>query len=171
MILDDIKTPDQITTNFQNRIVVATGHRPDKCGGFTTPAYLLLKQIAIDWSKNKSPETLNGLGLQGDSWQKRFASALVEETAGNWMQYFLNYDPEDNLKKLRVKVLALNGDKDNQVLSSSNLAGIESVLKRSKSPSYHIVSLPGLNHLFQTCKKCTVPEYGELEETFSPAAL
>ena len=131
----------------------------------------VVEQIAIDWSKDKSPETLNGLGLQGDSWQKRFASALVEETAGNWMQYFLNYDPEDNLKKLRVKVLALNGDKDNQVLSSSNLAGIESVLKRSKSPSYHIVSLPGLNHLFQTCKLCTVAEYGLLEETFSTGAL
>jgi len=48
MILDDIKTPDKVTSNFHNRIVVATGHRPQKCGGFGTPARLLLKQIAID---------------------------------------------------------------------------------------------------------------------------
>jgi len=31
--------------------------------------------------------------------------------------------------------------------------------------------LPGLNHLFQTCNKCTVQEYGELEETIAPLAL
>jgi hypothetical protein len=31
--------------------------------------------------------------------------------------------------------------------------------------------LPGLNHLFQSCRKCTVGEYAELEESFSPVAL
>jgi hypothetical protein len=33
------------------------------------------------------------------------------------------------------------------------------------------MEMPGLNHLFQTCKTCTIPEYGDLEETFAPAAL
>lgn len=68
MILDDIKTPDQITTNFQNRIVVATGHRPDKCGGFTTPAHLLLKQIAIDWLAALNPRgAVSGMALGWDT--------------------------------------------------------------------------------------------------------
>jgi hypothetical protein len=31
--------------------------------------------------------------------------------------------------------------------------------------------MPGLNHLFQHCSKCTVNEYGELEETFSAEVL
>jgi hypothetical protein len=31
--------------------------------------------------------------------------------------------------------------------------------------------LPGLNHLFQTCKTGAVAEYGQIEETMSPAAL
>jgi uncharacterized protein len=44
-------------------------------------------------------------------------------------------------------------------------------LKKSKSPGYEVKEIPGLNHLFQDCKKCTINEYGELEETFSPAAL
>ncbi len=48
MLLDDIKTPDKVTSNFQNRIVVATGHRPQKCGGFSEAARMLLKQIALD---------------------------------------------------------------------------------------------------------------------------
>jgi hypothetical protein len=44
-------------------------------------------------------------------------------------------------------------------------------LKKNKSKNYEIKELPGLNHLFQHCKKCTVEEYSELEETFSPEAL
>ena len=68
MILQAIKTPDQITPNFQNRIVVATGHRPDKCGGFTTPARLLLKQIAIDWLAALNPRgTVSGMALGWDT--------------------------------------------------------------------------------------------------------
>jgi hypothetical protein len=31
--------------------------------------------------------------------------------------------------------------------------------------------LPGLNHLFQTCKTGAVSEYAEIEETIAPAAL
>jgi len=31
--------------------------------------------------------------------------------------------------------------------------------------------MPGLNHLFQHCKSCTVVEYGQIEESFSPEVL
>ncbi len=67
--------------------------------------------------------------------------------------------------------MALNGDKDIQVISKPNLAAIKDALKKSKSPSYEVKELLGLNHLFQHCKKCTVNEYGELEESFSPEVL
>lgn len=68
MILQAIKIPDQITPNCQNRIVVATGHRPDKCGGFTTPARLLLKQIAIDWLAALNPRgAVSGMALGWDT--------------------------------------------------------------------------------------------------------
>jgi len=68
MILDAIKTPDQVTTNFQNRIVVATGHRPNKCGGYTTAAQLLLKQIAIAWMAALKPRgALSGMALGWDT--------------------------------------------------------------------------------------------------------
>ena len=33
------------------------------------------------------------------------------------------------------------------------------------------MEIPGLNHLFQHCKKCSVDEYGELEETFDTETL
>lgn len=128
-------------------------------------------KIAGEWERNQPQELLKLLGLGEENWQQKFAQEMIKETSGNWMQYFLNYDPKQALQNLKVKVLALNGDKDNQVVAKSNLAAIETALKKSKSPSFEISSLPGLNHLFQTCKFCTVAEYAGLEETFSPTAL
>jgi uncharacterized phage-like protein YoqJ len=68
MILDTVKTPDQVTLSFQNRIVVATGHRPQKCGGFSEAAQLLLKQIAIDWLAALKPRgAVSGMALGWDT--------------------------------------------------------------------------------------------------------
>ena len=68
MILDNIKTPNQVTTTFQNRIVVATGHRPQKCGGFSEAARMLLKQIAIDWLRALKPRgAVSGMALGWDT--------------------------------------------------------------------------------------------------------
>jgi len=87
------------------------------------------------------------------------------------MIYFLQTDPAAYLTKLNCKVLALNGSKDIQVVADPNLAGIDSALKKSHVKIYSTRKLPGLNHLFQHCKTCTVAEYGELEESFAPEAL
>jgi hypothetical protein len=56
-------------------------------------------------------------------------------------------------------------------MSKSNLAGIKAALKKSPSKNYTVQEIEGLNHLFQSCITCTIPEYRQLEETFSPAAL
>ena len=44
-------------------------------------------------------------------------------------------------------------------------------LKNRMAKKYETRELPGLNHLFQHCTSCTVNEYREIEETFSPDAL
>jgi len=68
MILDALKTPDRVTPDFQKRILVVTGHRPDKCGGFSTPARLLLKQIAIEWLAALNPRgAVSGMALGWDT--------------------------------------------------------------------------------------------------------
>lgn len=103
--------------------------------------------------------------------RKQQVDLLIHMVTSNWFRYFIKYDPRPVIEKLRCKVLALNGSKDVQVISSSNLAGIEKSLKKSKSKAYTVKELSGLNHLFQTCVKCNLMEYGELEETFSPVAL
>jgi fermentation-respiration switch protein FrsA (DUF1100 family) len=68
-------------------------------------------------------------------------------------------------------VLALNGARDLQVSAKQNLPAIAAALAEGGASDFTVVVLPGLNHLFQTCVKCTVSEYAELEETFAPAAL
>jgi uncharacterized protein len=88
-----------------------------------------------------------------------------------WFRYFISFDPRPYLQKVQCKVLALNGSKDVQVIATTNLAGIKASLQKSHSSKYDVIELPGLNHLFQTCIRCSPAEYGDLEETFSPTAL
>jgi uncharacterized protein len=87
------------------------------------------------------------------------------------MRSFLFYDPSEALRKLKVPVLALNGSRDLQVPPQQNLPAITAALAAAGNSDFTVSELPGLNHLFQKCKQCTVQEYAELEETFSPAAL
>jgi fermentation-respiration switch protein FrsA (DUF1100 family) len=87
------------------------------------------------------------------------------------MRSFLFYDPAEALRKLKIPVLALNGSRDLQVPPQQNLPAIRAALTAAGNTDFTVTELPGLNHLFQKCKKCTVQEYSELEETFSPTAL
>jgi len=110
-------------------------------------------------------------GAYNDSTASRFVKAFVASVYIPWFRYFLRFDPQSWLTQLHCRVLALNGSKDIQVIAKTNLAAMESALKKSKSNGFEVHELPGLNHLFQTCTKCTTTEYAGLEETFSPEAL
>ncbi len=123
------------------------------------------------WLPTIDSSTRKELGFDSETSIRNVTSVLVEGFSGKWFKYFLSFDPQPYIRQLKCKVLALNGEKDIQVIANSNLAAIESALKKSGSKTYTTQKLPGLNHLFQTCKTCTLQEYGELEETFSPAAL
>lgn len=91
--------------------------------------------------------------------------------ATDWFRYFLSYDPRPTLLKVKVPVLAINGEKDLQVPAKEDLEAIEQALKDAGNKDYKIVLLPGLNHLFQTTKTGAPSEYAEIEETIAPAAL
>jgi len=126
---------------------------------------------SLNWGLKTPQKTRDILGFQDETSLREFAKSLTDEFSLPWFHFFLNYDPQPALRATKSKVLALNGSKDVQVISKSNLAGIRLSLQKSKSPYFEIKELPGLNHLFQHCKDCTVNEYGSLEETFSPDAL
>jgi len=88
-----------------------------------------------------------------------------------WFRFFLEYDPYPTLTKVKVPVLAINGEKDLQVPPKENLELIEKALKEGGNKNYKIAELPGLNHLFQSAETGSPNEYAKIEETISPAAL
>lgn len=93
----------------------------------------------------------------------------VKSVTSAWMNYFIKTDPKQFLTKVNCPVLALNGEKDFQVLPKLNLNGIEESLKHNKNLT--TIELESLNHLFQTCETGAFSEYSEIEETFAPKAL
>ncbi len=99
------------------------------------------------------------------------ADAQSMAWATPWFRYFLSYDPRPTLMKVRVPVLAINGEKDLQVPAKEDLDAIEEALKATGNKDYKIVLLPNLNHLFQTTKTGAPSEYAEIEETLAPILL
>jgi uncharacterized protein len=96
----------------------------------------------------------------------QIASTVTAEFRG-----ILAYDPAPVLRKMKVPVLALGGSGDLQVSAEQNLPAIAVALAAGGNEDYTVSSLPGLNHLFQTCTVCIPTEYATIDETFSPKAL
>jgi len=89
----------------------------------------------------------------------------------HWFKFFLTYDPKETLEKVKVPVLAINGENDLQVPPKQNLPVIEEALKDGGNKDYKVIEIPKLNHLFQTSETGSPTEYSKIEETFSPKAL
>jgi len=133
-----------------------------------TIARLAAKTIFANLFKNYSKATIEAAtGVTGE----QDLMNLVGVYRQPWMRYFFQYNPDQYIRKMKGKVLVLNGEKDIQVVSKSNLAGWKASLAKSGVKKYDVVELPGLNHLFQHCKTCSVPEYAQIEETISPEVL
>ena len=97
--------------------------------------------------------------------------AAVEQALNPWMRYFLAFNPQPALKKVKVPVLALNGELDVQVDAEQNLTGIATALEQGGNRNVTIHPLPKHNHLFQRATTGLVNEYAAIEETISPEVL
>ena len=95
----------------------------------------------------------------------------VEMLTSPWFRYFITFSPNEYLEKVTCPVLAINGEKDLQVLPKSNLKAIGEALAKGGNLNYTIRELPKLNHLFQVSEDGDPNKYGEIEETFNEAAL
>lgn len=68
MILDSIQLPEHLTVEYRNRILVATGHRPNKSGGYGENAQLRLRDLAIEWLVALKPRgAISGMALGWDT--------------------------------------------------------------------------------------------------------
>lgn len=93
----------------------------------------------------------------------------VQALQSPWMDWFVGYDPTTDIAAVKCPVMAINGDKDCQVISTLNLPSIRQLLQKNK---HHLVKeYPSLNHLFQHCQTGLPTEYGNIEETISPEVL
>lgn len=141
--------------------------------------FTILKQEKTDANAEKRlrAETSELLTRMTDE-QKR-ALGLSEAVLENqfkvmmtpWYRYFISYDPRPALMKVKVPVLAINGERDLQVPAKENLSALAQALKTGGNKDATAVELPGLNHLFQTSQSGLPTEYVQIEETISPAAL
>ena len=57
------------------------------------------------------------------------ALAQLKPALSPWMRFFVTYDPQPALQKVKCPVLALNGERDLQVPPSQNLPAIEKALR------------------------------------------
>jgi len=124
-----------------------------------------------EWKAVTKPEYQKAIGLDSEAGTTAIMENLLDGFSMPWMKFFIQSNAAVLLEQTHARVLALNGEKDIQVIAPSNTSGIQKALQKSKSPLYEVKILPGLNHLFQHCNTCTINEYGTLDETFAESAL
>lgn len=106
-------------------------------------------------------------GTEKDSVVNTYLQAVTEP----WMVYFIQYDPQPDLAKIKIPVLALVGAKDHQVLPQFNIPALKSAFAKGNNKKATVLELEGLNHLFQEAQTGMPQEYSSIEQTFSPAAM
>jgi pimeloyl-ACP methyl ester carboxylesterase len=102
---------------------------------------------------------------------KKTAESQIPMVLSPWFRYFIVYNPRPTLEKVKIPVLAINGENDLQVAHKENLDLIGAALKAGGNKDYTTKSFPKLNHLFQTSETGSLDEYGKIEETISPQVL
>jgi pimeloyl-ACP methyl ester carboxylesterase len=137
-----------------------------------TAAKLAALPVLNNWLKKTPADVVaatTNIKTEGD--KQTFITEFAKTFRAPWFNYFIKYNPDVYVQKMKAKVLALNGEKDIQVAPEQNLAGLKASLQKGGNKNFETMELKGLNHLFQHCQKCTVAEYGVLEETMAPEVL
>jgi pimeloyl-ACP methyl ester carboxylesterase len=94
---------------------------------------------------------------------------LTDYLLSPWHRSMVAHDPATVLRRLKIPVLALAGDKDRALDPTIHLEAIRLAIE--DNPKATVEILPGLNHLFQTAVTGAVAEYGMLQEAISPTAV
>lgn len=105
------------------------------------------------------PEQLEELGV------KMTIDQLVDMTLIT--SCIFQYDPTENLKRVKCPMLAINGMLDAQVACEENLSAIKRLVPHATVKPYE-----GLNHFFQTCSGWVgSTQYAVIRETMAPQVL
>ncbi|MBL7930967.1 MAG: alpha/beta hydrolase [Bacteroidia bacterium] len=135
--------------------------------GAGRPADEVIKEqlsTAPDEIKNKMYEMLDKL-KRGDSLGDvpPFFYALFRPTIQPYMKSWLKYNPQDEIKKLNMPVLILNGDKDIQVGTK------DAELLAKANPKAQLKIIKGMNHVLKTCD--TLDKKIQISTTYNNPSL
>ena len=152
------------TLLWQNRLALAAANIPSE----TIDLYCKALDEVFD-------ACISGTAMPSTT-QYNFPTSLAQNLAvvtkqlqTPYMKQFLTLDSRPLLGNITCPVLALNGTKDTQVDSESNLDALRSGLQ--KNAKNKLEAMEGVNHLFQHCKTGMATEYGNIEETIAPEVL
>jgi uncharacterized protein len=93
----------------------------------------------------------------------------IDRLLSPWFRNFARFDPRPTLARVKVPVLALDGELDVQVDAEQNTRAIQKALAHNRKAE--VKRLPGLNHLFQHATTGGVDEYAKIKETIAPEVL
>jgi len=129
----------------------------------------VLNKTYADW-KIRDDAYFKTLNIEFDHFRFPIYS-YVRTATGPWYRYFVRYNAVQTLAKVKVPVLALNGDKDLMVNAELNLTNWKNYTAAGGNRKVKTIQLSGLNHLFLPCQTCTLKEYSTIKAPFSPRAL
>ena len=87
----------------------------------------------------------------------------MKQLDGAWLDYFLSYDPANDLRQTKCPVMLLGGDRDTQVRAKENISAAKSLLPKNSKTMFK--EYPNANHLFQPSTNGMPLEYGRIETT------
>jgi len=130
----------------------------------------LIQQIAQDQAAGLSEEQRAALGDLDAVIQAQVAAQL-QAFQSPWYQFFLRYNPADDLARVSAPVLGIFGGKDVQVDAGQNSAALQAALDKAGNADVTIQVLPTANHLFQEAQTGGVEEYASLSPQLMPEFL
>lgn len=168
---------------LQNYLIGKANGMPEeeltKLGNINRSIYTLIKEeqnksilktrLQATFNKDLKP-LLISKGVP-EAQVSQYIEMQVADITSPWYLNFIRYNPYPVLEKVKCPILAINGSKDVQVAPKANLDAVKRAAEKSGNKKVTTVELPGLNHLFQTSTTGAASEYGEIDETFAPAAL
>ncbi|RIJ46060.1 alpha/beta fold hydrolase [Maribellus luteus] len=160
----------------QNDLSLKAEGLPD----FSIQQNKMVQKLMFDVLRNepdadKAAEQLRTKLTQGmyagmNDGMKKQVDDQIAYVNSRWFRYFLTYDPQPTLAKVKCPVLALNGAKDVQV-PASNLSKIYEAIASGGNAQVDTLRFEAHNHLFQPCTSGATSEYAQIEETIDPEVL
>src|SRR5690606_6307998 len=146
-------------------------NRTDKNSGRTE---FLITTAFKEWLINfkDNPKSLALMGFDFSEFHKdtsidKFLKKKMLIYLHPWYKYILAYNPHQILENIKIPILAVNGDQDENVNADANLSRFKS-LAEELDLALEVVKVPNVNHLLQNNRGSSIVNVYENEETVSP---